>query len=112
MDTIERYLLRWDGTIDDINQVNNFIDEAIAEALTSDVTAPAFTEAASTTTLAFPTLDDFALLGSGNEKRQADAATGLLGLKPGQMNKRQLEAITGLLGPLLGGGVTGLTPHN
>ncbi|CAF3487087.1 unnamed protein product [Fusarium graminearum] len=85
MDTIERYLLRWDGTIDDIN---NFINEAIAEALTSDVTAPAFTEAASTTTLAFPTLDDFALLGSGNEKRQADAATGLLGLKPGQMNKK------------------------
>ncbi|CAF3592102.1 unnamed protein product [Fusarium graminearum] len=76
MDTIERYLLRWDGTIDD------------TEALTSDVTAPAFTEAASTTTLAFPTLDDFALLGSGNEKRQADAATGLLGLKPGQMNKK------------------------
>ncbi|KAM0356279.1 hypothetical protein ACHAO7_008378 [Fusarium culmorum] len=46
-----------------VNQVNNFINEAIAEALTADVTAPAFTEAASTTALPSPVQMTSLLLG-------------------------------------------------
>lgn len=74
-----------------VNQVNDLINEAIAEALTADVTATAFTEGATTTALAFPTPDEFDPLGSGNEKRQADALIGLLGPVLGGVGKRDFE---------------------
>ncbi|KAJ4112131.1 hypothetical protein NW768_011710 [Fusarium equiseti] len=68
-----------------VNQVNNFVNEAIAEALTADVT--------SATALALPTPDEFIPLGSGNEKRQTEAVTGLLGGLLGGVGKRDLEKL-------------------
>ena len=79
-----------------VNQVNDLINEAIVEALTADVTAPeptTFTEGATTTALAFPTTDEFDPLGSGIEKRQADALTGLLGGVLGGVRKRDFEKL-------------------
>jgi hypothetical protein len=70
-----------------VNQVNNFVNQAIAEALTADATA------SSTTALALPTPDQFGPTVSGNEKRQADAVTGLLGGLLGGVGKRDLEAL-------------------
>ena len=79
-----------------VNKVNDVINEAIAEALTADVTAPeptTFTEGTSTTAFALPTADEFDPLGSGIEKRQADAVTGLLGGILGGVGKRDFEKV-------------------